>query len=78
MSKPVINHDFQKTSLRLPRQLHTALSELAERNGTSLNAEILARLLQMPLEERLERVDRRAEDIESITKQILAAVRAIK
>lgn len=36
--------DFQKTALRLPRDLHANLHEAAAQSGRSYNAEIVARL----------------------------------
>lgn len=36
--------DFQKTALRLPRDLHANLHEAAAKSGRSYNAEIVARL----------------------------------
>ncbi|MGI4847557.1 MAG: Arc family DNA-binding protein [Janthinobacterium lividum] len=38
--------DFIKTALRLPRDLHSEVQESAEKNGRSMNAEIIARLEQ--------------------------------
>lgn len=36
--------DYIKSALRLPRDLHSQVSDDAERNGRSLNAEIISRL----------------------------------
>lgn len=36
--------DFQKTALRLPRDLHTKIIECAKNNNRTMNAEIVERL----------------------------------
>ena len=78
MSKPVINVDFQKTTLRLPKHLHQELSDLAARNGTSMNTEILQILLHRPLGDRVESLSKRTDEIKLMTKEILDAVRTLK
>lgn len=42
--------DYVKSALRLPRDLHAQVSDDAERNGRSLNAEIISRLRTSPLD----------------------------
>ncbi|MDV7397487.1 Arc family DNA-binding protein, partial [Arthrospira platensis SPKY1] len=39
-------YEIQKTALRLPRWLHESIHEAADKNGRSMNAEIVARLEQ--------------------------------
>lgn len=39
-----MNEDIQKTALRLPRELHTAIHESAKKSGRTMNAEIVYRL----------------------------------
>ena len=36
--------DIQKTALRLPRELHTAILDAASKSGRTMNAEIVYRL----------------------------------
>lgn len=36
--------DYQRITLRIPTELHKALSELAKENSKSMNAEIINRL----------------------------------
>ncbi len=38
--------DIQKTALRLPRELHTAILDAASKSGRTMNAEIVYRLQQ--------------------------------
>lgn len=64
MTKPPIRKttqaDFVQVKLRMPPAMHAELSSAAEINGWSLNAELLSRLQQAPLEDlrlRLERVE---------------------
>ena len=42
--------DIQKTALRLPRELHTAILDAASKSGRTMNAEIVYRL-QKSIEE---------------------------
>ncbi|QJT28372.1 Arc family DNA-binding protein [Aeromonas media] len=39
-----MSKDIQKTALRLPRDLHTAIHEAADASGRTMNAEIVHRL----------------------------------
>lgn len=39
-----MSKDIQKTALRLPRDLHTAIHEAADASGRTMNAEIVYRL----------------------------------
>lgn len=41
-----LQDDYIKTALRLPRELHKRVQDLADANGRSMNAEIIARLQQ--------------------------------
>lgn len=58
---------YVQTSLRLPKRLRDELSEAAEINGRSLNAEILARLQASPLEE----ISRRQVEIKAMIRELL-------
>lgn len=44
MATNISQEDFQKTALRLPKDLHERLHESAKESGRSYNAEIVARL----------------------------------
>ena len=48
--------DIQKTALRLPRELHTAILDAASKSGRTMNAEILYRLQQSLDEGRAETI----------------------
>lgn len=39
-----MSEDIQKTALRLPRELHTAIHKAAKESGRTMNAEIVYRL----------------------------------
>lgn len=49
--------DIQKTALRLPRDIHTAILDAASKSGRTMNAEIVYRLQQSLNEEQEEHVD---------------------
>jgi len=51
-----MSKDIQKTALRLPRDLHTAIHEAADASGRTMNAEIVYRL-QRTFEEDAEFAD---------------------
>jgi hypothetical protein len=74
MNKPKSQDDYIKTALRLPRGLHALLIDAAEANGRSLNAEIIARLLQQPLEAKLEELSKQNLEIKSLAREILHSV----
>lgn len=44
MATNIPQDNFQKTALRLPKELHARLHEAATKTGRSYNAEIIARL----------------------------------
>lgn len=48
--------DIQKTALRLPRELHTAILDAASKSGRTMNAEIVYRLQQSLDEGRAETI----------------------
>ncbi len=66
--------NYIKTALRLPPELHQDLFDAAEKNGRSLNAEILARLSTYSTLAVLEALTRQTADIRSMTKEILETV----
>lgn len=75
MSKPVKNVDYDKITLRLPRHLHESFRELADHKATSVNAEILAVLMQKTLVERVESMAQVTDEMKAMVKQILDTVR---
>ena len=46
--------DIQKTALRLPRELHTAILDAASKSGRTMNAEIVYRLQRSIEEDQVE------------------------
>lgn len=46
--------DYHKTSVRMPKELHAALTQAAIENGRSLNSEILARLSESTINAKLD------------------------
>lgn len=58
---------YVQSSLRIPQQLRDALLVAAEKNGRSLNAEILARLEMSPLED----IKRQNEEIKTLVKILI-------
>lgn len=78
MSKPVTNIDFAKITLRLPRQLLEEIQDVALHQGISTNSEILQRLTQSPIVDRLDRLADTSMDVRNILKEILEAVRPIR
>jgi len=63
--KPV-HKDVKFAAFRLPSELHEELKLAAERNGRSLNAEVIARLQVNPIEALEAKVDR----LETMVRQI--------
>lgn len=67
--------DYHKTALRLPRDLHAEIRDAATKNGHSMNAEIITRLLAyQSFEARLRSLSRESSEIKSIVKKILEAL----
>lgn len=66
--------DYVKSAVRLPPLLHRELQDAAEKNGRSMNAEIIARLLAVPVETQLSRLAKDQRQLVAIAKEILAAV----
>lgn len=62
--------DYVKTSLRIPRELHTQLQQVAEYNGRTLNAEILDRLQAAPIYDLLRVLMRDAAETKALVKEI--------
>jgi hypothetical protein len=75
MKKPPIfkpqQVDFVKTAVRLPPQLHKELKETAEMNGSPLNAEIIARLMAAPVQEKLDSLATNDQEIKSMLRELL-------
>ena len=66
--------EYVKTALRLPPDLHAELKDSAEKNGRTMNAEIIARLQQMPVNVQLDNLANDQRQLVTIAKEILAAV----
>lgn len=76
MSTPPIQQPKQqthiKTAIRVPAGLHQELTAAAERNGRSLNAEMLSRLNASPLDD----VKRQNEELKMMLRQVLQHLRS--
>ncbi|MBY0240311.1 MAG: Arc family DNA-binding protein [Burkholderiaceae bacterium] len=66
--------DYVKTALRIPRDLHEQIVDAAERNGRSMNAEILARLQAEPVSDLLHKLSRDVAEIRAVDREILDIV----
>lgn len=58
----------------MPSDLRLELKDSAEKNGRSMNAELIARLQLAPLSARLDKLEAEMRDIKAMVKQILDAV----
>jgi hypothetical protein len=71
MTKPPVQKHIQKdyvqSAVRLPRSLRQELKDAAERNGRTMNAEILARLQASPLDE----IKQQNEELKKMLRQVL-------
>jgi hypothetical protein len=71
MTKPPVQKQIQKdyvqSAVRLPRALRQELKEAAERNGRTMNAEILARLKASPLDE----IKQQNEELKKMLREVL-------
>ncbi|MBY0243162.1 MAG: Arc family DNA-binding protein [Burkholderiaceae bacterium] len=78
MIKPPIQkqaqQDYIKTALRIPRDLHADILDAAERNGRSMNAEIIARLQAEPVNDLLTQLARDVIEIKALDREILDVV----
>lgn len=74
MNKPPIKQptqdDYIKTSLRIPRELHSKLLGAAEYHGRTLNAEILDRLQAGPLFDLLHALARDNAEMKAMIKEM--------
>jgi hypothetical protein len=61
-----------KTALRIPTALHEELVAAAERNGHSLNAEMLSRLSASPLDD----IKQQNEELKMLLRQVLGHLRS--
>jgi hypothetical protein len=66
-----IQGDYAKTAVRMPRDLHAEIQATAERNGRSMNAEIVARLKISPIEDGIEQVLKQGLELKSMVRQLL-------
>lgn len=69
-----VQQDYIKTAVRVPRDLHAELQDAAERNGRSMNAEIIARLQSEPLRDLLSKITREVAEVKAMDREILAIV----
>lgn len=75
MTKPpphkAVQSEYVQSAVRMPRKLRAELQDAAERNGRSMNAEILARLEASPLEQLI----KQNAELKLMLREILDAVR---
>ena len=69
--KKSVQSDYIKSAVRFPPQLHQELKEAAERNGRTLNAEVIARLLNTPVQEKLDRLATNDQEIKTMLRELL-------
>lgn len=78
MAKPPIQKPSQEayvqSAVRLPPDLHAELKDSAERNGRSMNAEIIARLQAIPIDDQLNKLARDQAEIKTLAREILEVV----
>jgi hypothetical protein len=74
MIKPSTQDNYIRTALRLPRDLHQRVQEDAERNGRTMNAEIIARLASDYAGVTLPDIARQNEKTHSMIQQIIDAI----
>jgi predicted HicB family RNase H-like nuclease len=70
-SKKTIQAEFIHTAVRLPPDLHATIKDAAERNGRSMNAEIIDRLYATPVNQTLDELVKNGREIKQLVKQIL-------
>lgn len=76
MNKPPLQQpkqkNYVKTAIRIPTPLHEALILAAERNGHSLNAEMLTRLNASPIDE----LKRQNDELKMMLREVLNHLRS--
>ena len=60
-----------KTGWRLPEHLYLELQDAAERNGRSMNAEVIARMEAFSLDTRLAAIERANSEIKIMLQELL-------
>ncbi|MBC7490075.1 MAG: Arc family DNA-binding protein [Glaciimonas sp.] len=55
----------------MPSDLRAELKDAGERNGRSMNAEIIARLQAAPITDRLDRIERDISEIKAMLREML-------
>lgn len=70
-SQKPTQQDYIKTALRLPRELHAEIQDAAERQGRTMNAEILARLQAAPITDQLATQARDIAELKRMVKELL-------
>jgi Arc-like DNA binding domain len=71
MAKASTQEKYVKSAIRFPPDVHAQVQAAAERNGRSLNAEVIDRLRT----DRLEAIERDIDEIKSMLRQVLNEVR---
>ncbi|MRW86799.1 Arc family DNA-binding protein [Pseudoduganella sp. FT26W] len=64
-----------KTALRIPEELHREITQAAQLNDRSFNAEVLFRLSQFHTKESLDVLHTENAEIKAVTQEILRLVR---
>lgn len=80
MARVSDQEDFQKTALRLPRDLHSKIIGSAKDNNRTMNAEIINRLERTFFEDyaRLDESPTEAKDVDDLLTEINQKIEAVK
>ena len=75
MKKPPIQKPKQTTHIhtgvRIPRELHAEIKSVVERDGTSMNAEIISRLKMSHFEARLGEITAQNTELKEMLRKVL-------
>ena len=66
--------NYVSSALRMPSALRDEIKDAGDRNGRSMNAEILARLQAMPLTDRLDRIEKEIGELKALAREALAVL----
>jgi HAMP domain-containing protein len=69
--KKITQEDYVKTAVRLPPELYVRIKDLAERNGHSMNGELIALLHAALSETKLDTIGRTATEIKKMVRELL-------
>lgn len=70
-TKKALQTSWVHTAVRLPPELRDEIKDAADRNGHSMNAEIVARLSAAPQDAKLDAITKTVTKIEKIVKELI-------